>query len=1041
MKKKITLLVFSIFTIISYSQIKPSTATWDGIGDVILSIVTNDLDNTDGIADGAISVNGNTAVSGQGITCTLGGTMQLNDSLLIKTYTYNVNSSYVSFIIQLFNLTDKRVLDSTFVSLAQNNQTPRFTVFNYNALSSDVGDVLEVRYIRTDDGHIARDFVIDNLSINNNFVSLTEPCASTQIPDLTLTNSNAIIESEINLAYKRFSDNYLGTVAPSTSELNTAIDRYNALNIIVSGSSISGNTITSFKEASFLKIFAQHLKIHPSDNTIKEKANNTVWLVGKQFCSGKLALDHAMYSYREFSRPAVLLKNSLDSHVKELFKYTLFNDSRVFQLWRADYGENYQENNGAISTDLIYNGVDVMMAFATWHDTQNERYRYMRAIKRYLNRFCSYTYGTGDGIKIDGSGFHHWNAYDGYMYAFKTVSEVVYYLKDTNFQIDLQNYFVLRDAIYTQFIISNDSGYRALSMSGRNPQSRFVTYSQESVKKLAIAGGAILGLSTADPILSGLYNRIWGIDPDFNYNTITPFSVSNGYFQFNHNHASVFRSNDWIAVNKGFSNNMWGSEIYSNSNRYGRYQSYGALEIIYQSNIEIDNGFDIETWNWNYNPGTTTIVLPWDKLHAEKGRIDELQEKRFSGSLTFKNKNKTALTKTHGTWGVFAMDFQERENSGWGIIHGPNSHNNTFTFKKSTFIFDDIIINLGSNINNNDVTNSTVTTLYQRKDNNDNDIIVNNSIQNGINTYNGATNNWLINNYNTGFYLVEGNDNLSVWNGSQQTPNFNQVNPADYTNNVSGNYAIGYIDHGTNPSNASYEYIIKPRSTPVNILLLDTEIQSGNKPYNVHQKDVDAHIIEHITNKTWGYAIFDDNTIISNSGLLTHIDKSSLIMYQTNPDNTVTIGVTNPDVGFNYRQYTKAIEKKIKITLVGSWEIQDPNPDIAIISSGASTVIEFTTNDGLPLETTLSNMVLGIEDVSQNVFYNLYPNPVDDNFIMIDNLENLPTKYTIRNITGQLILKGKLQTNRIKINRLSSGVYFFKLTNKKGTVLKKIVKK
>jgi len=34
------------------------------------------------------------------------------------------------------------------------------------------------------------------------------------------------------------------------------------------------------------------------------------------------------------------------------------------------------------------------------------------------------------------------------------------------------------------------------------------------------------------------------------------------------------------------------------------------------------NGFDNRKWDWNFNPGTTTKVMPWVKLIAAKNRID-----------------------------------------------------------------------------------------------------------------------------------------------------------------------------------------------------------------------------------------------------------------------------------------------------------------------------------------------------------------------------------------------------------------------------------
>jgi hypothetical protein len=960
MKKFYLPLVLSLFFITSYGQVTIGSPDWNTIGDTTLSIVSDDADNTDGTNDGAIFVDGQSAVVGQGASCTFSGTMLLNETLNIKTYVYNSGSSYVRLKVELVNVTDNTILVASSPFSMTGGSAPVLTTLNYTAVASDVNDTFQVRYVRTDNGHTARNFAIDNLSFNNTFVSisLANSCPFTLTPDLSLIASNATIENEITTAVNRFSDDYLGTSAPSSAALASAESAYNALNITANSGAISGNTIASFNTVSFLKTFAQHLKFNPSDVAIKEKALNTVWLTSKQFCSGVLPRDPQKYAYANFARPASLLKDYLTQEVKDLFAYTLYKHSHDFgHFWEANYDAPYQTANGSIDTDLIYNISDAMLAYSLWHDSADERYRYMRGFNRFINRFFSHTVGTTDGIKKDGSGFHHWNGYSNYMYAYNTAANLISYLDGTSFQIGSDNYKTFRDAVYLQYMLANDYGVQPLATGGRNPHIRKRQFSKASLKKLALAGKSILNIPTADPLLAGIYNRIYGVDAEFNYSGVTPLSNHEGNFQNNHSHTNIFRKDNWVAVSKGFSNYMWGSEIYISQNRYGRYQSYGTLEIIYPGTLT-DNGFDINTSNWNYNPGATTIVLPWDKLHAERGRIDEFQEKRFVGALTFKNKNSTLLKAFHGTSGIFAMDFKEKEGLGWGTVHSSNNHNATFTFKKSTFTFDDFIVCLASDINNDDASNPTVTTLYQRKNSNSNNVIVNNATQNGTASYSDTSDNWVISKYNTGFYIVANGVDLNVWDGNQQVPNQNQTHQ-NISGNPTGSYSIGYINHGTNPNNEGYEYMVLPNTNASAMLALGNDISSGNKPYIVHQKDANAHIIEHVSKKTWGYSVFNDNTTIANTGLISHVDKSGLVMYETNTTiDQITMAVSNPDIGFLAKSFTPAVEKKIRITIKGDWSLQGANPDIVIVSNNSvNTVIEFTTNHGLPVEASFSKNI------------------------------------------------------------------------------------
>ncbi len=66
---------------------------------------------------------------------------------------------------------------------------------------------------------------------------------------------------------------------------------------------------------------------------------------------------------------------------------------------------------------------------------------------------------------------------------------------------------------------------------------------------------------------------------------------------------------------KGYTTDVWGAEIYKKDNRYGRYQSYGSVQIMgYPSRIA--SGYDENGWDWNRLPGTTTIHLPFELLDS-----------------------------------------------------------------------------------------------------------------------------------------------------------------------------------------------------------------------------------------------------------------------------------------------------------------------------------------------------------------------------------------------------------------------------------------
>ncbi|KGJ95064.1 polysaccharide lyase family 8 super-sandwich domain-containing protein [Thalassotalea sp. ND16A] len=948
------------------------------IGDVSTSAVTDDADNTDGLGDGAFLFNGQSQVEGQGAAYLFDCPMSAEQNIAVSSYVYNTRSSYVALKVALHNVTDDVELASTASSIITSADPAVNFSFNYTTQATDEGDELEVRYIRTDNGHTARDFSVDNISINSSPLKLVKappppnPACTMAIDydtDIPLTTATSGQIAQIDNIYQTLSDTYLGTeetidFAELQLDLDEALTAYDNLNIVIADmeiddeivTEIQGENITYGEAGKMLRAFSRHLKlVAPTDTDIAEKASNIVWLTSRKVCTLDITRDYNSYSYREFARNTIHLKDYLSDNIKDRFGFTLSVQSEDF----SNFWGEYAARNG-YNTDWMFNMGDTLALFGLWKDvtTDDERVQWLKGAKRFVERFLDYSEATNDGIKPDGSAFHHWTAYDGYMYSLRTVINLIHALEDTDFQINADAYLRLRDTVYAQRMKSNDSGIVALSTTGRNPHIKRISTLPTHLKKLAISGGKILGLDSADPILAGYYNRTIGVDADFNYDKVAKFE--NGFFQFNHGNAGVLRhrskKGDWLAVMNGFTDNMWGAELYPSENRYGRYQSYGALEIIYSGDDSVgNNGFDVDTWNWNYNPGATTIVLPWDKLHGERSRIDGHQDKRFAGSLAFKNRGNRqgVLEETHGKYGIFAMDFQERElGGGFGIVHGPNTHNTTFTFKKSNFAFSDMIVSLGSDITNDDVVNPTVTTLYQRLATDNSSVIVDKHTYGdlGATSFAESENHWLIDDYQTGFYLAAGSGELKVWKGNQQTPNEDQIWPVDISQNPIDQYTIGYLDHGTAPENNGYEYVTVPNA---NAFQMDT--LAKDKPYVVHEKTSQRHVIEHLARKIWGYAFFEaaEDMAHSNS-ILKATDTASLVMLKHAKRNKVELSVTDPDLGFISRGSDPVAPRTVSLTLHGNWLLKEEYPRATLVSSNtAETVIEFSIVDGLPVEVKL----------------------------------------------------------------------------------------
>lgn len=144
---------------------------------------------------------------------------------------------------------------------------------------------------------------------------------------------------------------------------------------------------------------------------------------------------------------------------------------------------------------------------------------------------------------------------------------------------------------------------------------------------------------------------------------------------------------------KGFNTNVWGSEIYTKDNRYGRYQSYGSIQIMGYPSRKA-SGYVEEGWDWNRLPGTTTIHLPLVLLdNPRSGTLMARSTENFAGTSSLEGRN-----------GMFAMKLKEADYKNFT----PD-----FVARKSAFCFDNRVVCLGTGISNSNAQYPTETTIFR----------------------------------------------------------------------------------------------------------------------------------------------------------------------------------------------------------------------------------------------------------------------------------------------------------------------------------------
>jgi len=73
------------------------------------------------------------------------------------------------------------------------------------------------------------------------------------------------------------------------------------------------------------------------------------------------------------------------------------------------------------------------------------------------------------------------------------------------------------------------------------------------------------------------------------------------------------------------------------------------------------------------------------------------------------------------------------------------------------------------------------------------------------------------------------------------------------------------------------------------------------------------------------------------------------------------------------------------------------------------------------------------------IAFNLYPNPVNGDVLNISNLDKA-SEYTIFNMMGQQVGKGKIENDSVNVSSLTSGTYLIQVSNENGATSKRFIK-
>ncbi len=622
-----------------------------------------------------------------------------------------------------------------------------------------------------------------------------------------------------------------------------------------------------------------------------------------------------------------------------------------FVKWFCYYNEVYRSAEtykANLVSDYVYLYLSHFPAIAALQIDDAVAVRELKAVKRYIERNTEYTPGSKGILKPDGTGFHHNSHYNNYMYSYMPWTQCMWGMKGTSFRIDKEAYERFKKAVLSVYVMATKSSldgnhYFANSFAGRNTFGSGISlaYSKDHFKQLIEVGDDILG---NDVDLKAAYNYFFESD-EYEVNR----ADYSGFYAFNYSPAAIFRKDNWVASMRSVTSKFWGAEIYSGQNRFGRYQSHGSLDVLYDGSLA-SNGYPINNavggWDWNVIPGTTTVhYTSWLDMMpggSTTQRFDQYgKEKNFSGALSF------------GSNGIFASDFDQIDK--WGSVECYVPTN--LEFKKSMFAFGDIIISMGSDITSSGTYSDdmiTATNLFQNIVTDFvGDLVMNGDvIQQG--EYNIATSNkdnWFITPAGTGYFIPRGNDPVVLKYGEQTTPS---QTGADYANPTGqAMVAKAYIDHGVKPSGASDIFVVVPGATTDRMSDLSQKMQNnGGELFRVEAQSAALHALTYIPENITAYAFYDAVDNLDFGIVKATTFRHLLMVRQDKSKECCEFAICNPDLcpedDADYVWHSTS--SNTTLTIIGDWSLVKPVDGVKIRSGSQNeTLIDVTMNDGEPV--------------------------------------------------------------------------------------------
>jgi chondroitin-sulfate-ABC endolyase/exolyase len=679
------------------------------------------------------------------------------------------------------------------------------------------------------------------------------------------------------------------------------------------------------------------------------------WAAGS--CQG--TIHHVGYQIRGYYDSVYLMQDVLR-------EASLFEAVRDDIDWFSGMGRMLERpiRLGGIM-DIFNCNVRGLVAAALLRDTPQLQASHLAVVRDYLNLALKPSPGLDGGVKTDGSGFHHGGFYPAYSSdGYSGLAPMIAILSGSSFRISGEALGLLKKSVLLMRTYANKVQW-ALPVCNRHPLGTDAL--KVPIFQWLAQAGTPDSSAPLDPEIGAAFLRLLPQKPNSAQRAvakrleaagISAEASPTGNWTMNYGALNVHRRDDWSVVVRGHNRYLWATEIYVSDNIYGRYSTYGQIQVQGRGDPvnNLDSGFSQEGWDWCRFPGTTAKRLPIDEMYTDLGSgIESLAatDSRFGGACSI-----------DGTNGMFAMELHE--NPAYDASHRA---------RKSVFLFDDRVIAVGSAIENRDTIHETATTLFQSHLAAASDpTYLNSTNPQTVSPFSLAPDRksnqaqWLIDAQGNGYYLPR-KQRLGLERGTQHSKDQSSGAP------TSGDFATAWLSHGTRPNRESYEYAILVNRTPRQMMDFVSAMEDvATAPYRVLEASADVHVVFDRASGITAYAVFEPRKKLKH-GPLVSADTPSLIMTRSDAAS-LTLSVADPDLrlyeGIDEAQYDSngnyvgnlapnsrpwatnpSASHQLTLTVDGRWRLQDAREGVQLRISKNETTVAITTVDGVPVQLLL----------------------------------------------------------------------------------------